>query len=311
MDLIVNQVMKLQVMHVADRNSGVKILACTAVTKLYLSVSGDRDTFPQFSVLKMIAEILHKLRICILLVLGLEVFPGAVDVIVGHLQRILDIAFVRTVEDRSGDVETERLGCKAQMNLKDLTDIHTGRNAQRVEHNVKRTSVRQERHVFNRKYAGYNTLVSVTAGHLITDGDLSLLCNVNADRLVHTRRKLVALGACKYLCVHNDTIFTVRYLQRSVSYFTLFLTEDRAEQSLLSCQLGLTFRCYLTYKDIAGTDLGTDTDNTAFIQVFQRFIAYTRDVASNLFRSEFCITGFRLILLNVDGSIDVILNKPF
>ena len=73
------------------------------------------------------------------------------------------------------------------MDLKHLSDVHTGRHAQRVQHNVQRTSVWQERHIFHRKHAGNDTLVSVTSGHLVTHGDLSLLSDVDADCLVYAR----------------------------------------------------------------------------------------------------------------------------
>ena len=42
-------------------------------------------------------------------------------------------------------------------------------------------AVRQERHILLRKNTGNDTLVSVTARHLIADGNLALLCDVNAD----------------------------------------------------------------------------------------------------------------------------------
>ena len=73
------------------------------------------------------------------------------------------------------------------MNLQDLSDIHSGRHTQRIQHDIKRTSVRKEWHIFNRKYTGNNTLVTMTSGHLITNGNLSLLSNVNTYGLVNTR----------------------------------------------------------------------------------------------------------------------------
>ena len=98
------------------------------------------------------------------------------------------------------------------MNLQHLPDIHTGRYAQRVQYDIQRAAIRKERHILNRKHTGDNTLVSVTAGHLITNGDLSLLGNVNAYRLVHARRQLVAVLPCKYFGIHDNTVGAVRYL---------------------------------------------------------------------------------------------------
>ena len=73
------------------------------------------------------------------------------------------------------------------MNLQDLSDIHTGRYTQRIQHDIQRTTVRQEWHIFYRQNTGNNTLVTVTTGHLITDRDLSLLCNVDTNSLIYTR----------------------------------------------------------------------------------------------------------------------------
>ena len=53
MDLIVNQVMQLQVMHVADGYRAVKVLSGTSVTKSYLTVALERNALPQLTVLQM------------------------------------------------------------------------------------------------------------------------------------------------------------------------------------------------------------------------------------------------------------------
>ena len=73
------------------------------------------------------------------------------------------------------------------MDLQYLSDIHTGRYTQRIQHDIQRPSVWQERHILYRKHTGNDTLISVTSRHFISDRDLSLLCNVNAHCLVYTR----------------------------------------------------------------------------------------------------------------------------
>ena len=55
------------------------------------------------------------------------------------------------------------------------TDIHTGRNAERIEHDIERCAIRQERHFLFRQDSRHNTLVSMTARHFIADGNLSFL----------------------------------------------------------------------------------------------------------------------------------------
>ena len=195
------------------------------------------------------------------------------------------------------------------MNLQHLSDIHTGRHAQRVKHDVKRASVGQERHILNRKHTGNNTLVAVTSCHLITNRNLTLLGNVNTHGLVHARRQLVSVLPGKYLCIHDDSVCAVRHLKGGIADFSCLLAENSAQQALLCGQLSLALGSNLSYQDISCADFCADTDNTALIQVFQGILAHARYVAGDFFRSQLGVTGFRLILLNMDGGVDVFLNQ--
>ena len=195
------------------------------------------------------------------------------------------------------------------MDLQHLPDIHTGRYAQRVQHDVQRPSVRQERHILHRQHPGYNTLVSVTSGHLVTHRDLSLLCDVDAHGFIDARRQLVAVLSCKYFGVYHDTIFSMRHLERGVSYFSCLLAEDGPKEPLFRGQLGLTLRRYLTYQDISCAHLCADADDSSLIQVLEGVVAHTRDITGDLFRSQLGVTGFRLVLLDVDRCIDIVLHQ--
>ena len=52
----------------------------------------------------------------------------------------------------------------------------------------------------------------MTTSHLVTNGNLSLLRNVNADSLIYAGCQFVAVFSGKYLCIHYNTIFAVRNL---------------------------------------------------------------------------------------------------
>ena len=94
MDLIIYQMMQLQVVHVTDRYRAVEVLACSSVTKSYLTVSGDRNALPECSVSFILIEILHNIRckdVFIFLTEFLKVFR--INVIVGKLQSILTMPF--------------------------------------------------------------------------------------------------------------------------------------------------------------------------------------------------------------------------
>ena len=109
-NLVVDQVMQLQIVHVSDGRGPVKGLTGTAVAQLNLAVPGDGNSLPQGSVVAVLREIIHGLLIQDLLVLALEVLPGLIDIVVGHFQRISDLALARAVEDRRLNIEAEGLG---------------------------------------------------------------------------------------------------------------------------------------------------------------------------------------------------------
>ena len=102
MYLIVNEVMQLKVVHIAYRYTVVERLTGTSVIKLYLTV------------------LIHS----------------------GFLEHCADISLMRTVEYRRADLPSECLCSIAEMNLKYLSDVHTGRNAERIKNYIKRSTVR-------------------------------------------------------------------------------------------------------------------------------------------------------------------------
>ena len=81
----------------------------------------------------------------------------------------------------------------AQVCFQDLADIHTRRHAKRVEYDLNRRSIRQVRHVLFRQNTCDDTLVAVTAGHLIANAQFAFHRDENLDHLDHARRQFVAL----------------------------------------------------------------------------------------------------------------------
>ena len=189
------------------------------------------------------------------------------------------------------------------MGLLDLPDIHTGRHAQRIQHDIQRTSVRQVRHILHGQHAGNNTLVAVTAGHLVAHGDLSLLGNVDADGLIDPGSQLVAVLSGKYLRVDDDAVGAVRHLQGSVTDFAGLLTEDRAQQALLRGQLGLALRGDLADQDISRADFRADADDAALVQILQGVVADAGHVPGDLLRSQLGVAGLGLVLFNMNGGV--------
>src|ERR1700677_1187581 len=81
----------------------------------------------------------------------------------------------------------------AEVRFEDLTDVHTRRHAERVENDLDRSSVGKVRHIFLRKDAGDNTLVTVASGHLVTDRWLALHGGGDLDHLEDAGREFVDL----------------------------------------------------------------------------------------------------------------------
>ena len=95
----------------------------------------------------------------------------------------------------------------------------------------------------------------MTAGHLIADGDLTLLSDIADNAHIYACRELVAVVSREYLYVNDNAGFTVRHLKRIITNFSCLFAEDSTEEPFLCGKLGLALWSYLTNKDIAGVYL--------------------------------------------------------
>src|SRR5450756_2897657 len=65
----------------------------------------------------------------------------------GGLELRLDLRLHRAVEHRRREVETECARGPAEVRLENLTDVHARRNAERIEDDLDRATIREVRHV--------------------------------------------------------------------------------------------------------------------------------------------------------------------
>ncbi len=297
--------------------------------------------------------------------------------------------------------------------FKDLTDVHTRRHTQRVQTEVNRRTIGQERHVFHRNNARDHTLVPVTTGHLIARLKLTLHRDKDFDHFHHARGQVVATadffdlvletviqstflrvelgvqsfdlcGVCFFtqsqlppltfgqavqqvfgdLSVRLDAFgafnghfakdhrleagvdvalkdrqFVVTVTRQTLDFFTLNLngtfvffhtmavkdahldngtkvtrrqtqgrvthirrlfTEDRAQQFLFRGHRAFTFGGDFAHQNVSRPNLGADVHDASLVEVAQRFFTDVRDVASDLFRTQFRVTGGDFEFLNVD-----------
>ena len=106
------------------------------------------------------------------------------------------------------------------MGFQNLTDVHTARNAQRIQDDVHRSSVGQERHIFFWQDLGNNPFVPVATGHLIADRNLTFRCHIDLDHLKNAGRKFIASLHRVELAVTNVDCF----FNRSPMLFNDLLT---------------------------------------------------------------------------------------
>src|SRR6266508_836649 len=141
------------------------------------------------------------------------------------------------------------------MRVQDLADVHARWHADRIQDDLHGAPVGQERHVLNRQDLGDDALVAVAAGHLVALGDLSLLGDRHTHLTVDAGRQLRASLALERADVHDLAAFAVWHPEGRVLDLARLLAEDRPQQALLGCQLGLTLRRDLADQDVASLDL--------------------------------------------------------
>ncbi len=111
----------------------------------------------------------------------------------GLLEVLLDQVLTRPFKHRCGVFDPQLVSSPAEMGLENLAHVHARGDAERVQHNLNRRAVRQERHVLFGEHAGDDALVAVTPSHLVTGGQLALHRDIDLHGPDHARRKLVAL----------------------------------------------------------------------------------------------------------------------
>ena len=80
------------------------------------------------------------------------------------------------------------------------------------------------------------------------------------------------------------------------------------KQLLLRRRLGLALGRDLADEHVAGADLGPDADDAVDVEVHQHVVRGVRDVPRDLLGTELGVAGLDLVLLDVDGGEDVVLD---
>ena len=198
-DLVVYEVYEFQHVHDADHDLVGHRLACTSVVYRYLAVVAH----------------LGVLRLLDFLNVGGDVFRGY-----GFEYRRDDLVAVLSRDE-------------AEHRFENLSEVHTARNAERVEDDVDRRAVGEVGHIFLRHDARDDALVSVAARHLVAFRDFAELRNVDLYDFVYSGAEVFAvLFAREALDLDDLAAFAVRDAQRRVADFARLFAEYRAQKLL-------------------------------------------------------------------------------
>ncbi len=107
--------------------------------------------------------------------------------------QLLDVIFCSTIEDRRNSIKAEHLCHPAKMRFKNLADIHSARNAERIQQYVKSRAVFEKRHILFGHNLGDNTLVAVASGHFVANRQCPFDCNVDFYHLQHAAGQLITV----------------------------------------------------------------------------------------------------------------------
>ncbi|MNK72514.1 hypothetical protein D3C87_919930 [compost metagenome] len=209
MHLVVDQVVQLQVVHVA--HGGVAIECLTGAAVIQLGLAAQRQVGQGKHVLDLgfggtvehrgghrhaVGQIAGQAQQLLVAELGQVDVVGVLGlvVVVDVVQELAQVVDRGLGFQHALDLATQALGGPAKVHFQDLADVHTRRHAQRVQHDVHGLARGHVRHVLDRHHVGDHTLVAVAACHLVARLDAALHRQEHLDHLQHARSEVVAGG---------------------------------------------------------------------------------------------------------------------
>ena len=98
-------------------------------------------------------------------------------------------------------------------------------------------------------------------------------------------------------------------LQRSVANLAALLVEDGSEQTLFRTEFRLALGSDLTHEDVAGANLGTNTNDASLVQVRKHFRSHIGEIAGDLFLAKLGVAGVNFILFDMNRREGVVLDQ--
>src|SRR5581483_307130 len=214
MDLVVHQMREFQHVDVADRNRLLEFVARHAVVQVCFSrlrQSGTLEQCLNFGFARSVEywgsgehaagqRFRHRAELVVWNLGDFLLKSGAFE---QCLQFAADGFFARVLFQQLCDFSAELVPRPAKVSLENLPDVHTRRNAKRIEDDFYRGSILEVRHIFIRQNASDYALITVPASHLVSHAQLALHGDIALDQLDHAGRQFIALGQLVFLLVDD------------------------------------------------------------------------------------------------------------
>src|SRR5688572_10043999 len=120
---------------------------------------------------------------------------------------VCDLISSSPVEDWCSEFHPEFLTGPAKNGFIDLSQVHTARHAQRIQYDINRCPIFQERHVFMTNDLGNDTFVTMTTRHLISHFQLTFYSEINFCKLQHSCRQLITNTDVEFLSLITTQLF--------------------------------------------------------------------------------------------------------
>ncbi len=147
--------------------------------------------------------------------------------------------------------------------------------------------------------------------HLIALIDLPCVGNPNTNGFGDSRLHVIAVLLRQYAYVDNLAVLPVRNSKAGVFYVTSLLTEDGSQELFFSGQFSLTLGCDLADQNVARCYPCANSNDSFIVEVSQALFTNVRNVTSNFFRSEFRLSGFNFVFVDVYRCVAIVFHEVF
>ena len=195
----------------------------------------------------------------------------------------------------------------AEVGLQDLSDVHTARNAKRVEHDVDRRAVGQERHLLDRQDAAMTPLLPWRPA-ILSPSEIFRFCAIlTRTSSIDARRAVRALLSRRKTLTSTTLPRSPCGTRSDVSLTSRAFSPKMARSSRSSAVSSVSpLGVILPTRMSPGRTSAPMRTMPRSSRFFERLFADVGDVAGDVFGAELRVAGVDFVLLHVDGGEHVL-----